>query len=265
MSFLGTLLGGAAGFMLGGPTGAMMGASLGGGVDASNAASKAANMQAQSADQATQLQREMFNKQLELQQPYQEAGTNALNKLQGLSDYTKFGMSQFQQDPGYAFRLAEGQKALDRAAAARGGLISGGALKAAQRYGQDMGSQEYQNAFNRYQIERNAMLNPLQSLAGVGQTAANTIGSNAGQFGVNAGNNMMAGANARASGYVGGANALTGGLSNAANIYQSNQMMNAIQANGLNQRYGMGNTYFPSGVGGSALPTNASQINWGDY
>ena len=287
MSFLGTLLGGAAGFMIGGPQGAMMGASLGGGVDASNAASKAAGTQAQSATQAAEmqkqiadeqiaLQREMFNKQLELQQPYQEAGVNALNKLQGMADYTMFGPEQFSKDPGYGFRLAEGQKALDRQAAARGGLISGGALKAAQRYGQDMGSQEYSNAFNRYQIERAAKLGPYQSLAGVGQTAANTMGANAGQFGVsagnalgsygtNAGNAMMAGANARASGYVGGANALTGGLSNAANMYQNNQMMNAVQANGLNQRYGMGNTYFPGGSYGSSLPTNPSQVNWGDY
>ena len=247
MSFLGTLLGGAAGFMLGGPTGAMMGASLGGGVDASNAASKAANMQAQSADQATQLQRDMFNKQVELQQPWQQAGVNALNKMQS-------GDVMGMMDPSYQFRLGEGMKALDRQAAARGGLISGGALKAAQRYGQDFASTEFGNAYNR-----------LAGLAGIGQTATNTMGSNAGQFGVNAGNNMMAGANARASGYVGGANALTGGLSNAANIYQNNQMMNSVQANSLNQRYGMGNTYFPSGSYGSALPTNASQINWGDY
>jgi hypothetical protein len=247
MSFLGTLLGGAAGFMLGGPTGAMMGASLGGGVDASNAASKAAGMQAQSADQATQLQREMFNKQVELQEPWRQAGINALNKMQS-------GDVMGMMDPSYGFRLSEGQKALDRQAAARGGLISGGALKAAQRYGQDFASTEFGNAYNR-----------LAGLAGVGQTSTNNIGNAAGTFGVNAGNNMMAGANARASGYVGGANALTGGLSNAANIYQNNQMMNAVQANSLNQRYGAGNTYFPNGSYGSAFPTNASQINWGDY
>ena len=207
MSFLGTLLGGAAGFMLGGPTGAMMGASLGGGIDASNAASKATNLQAQSADQATQLQREMFNKQVELQQPWQQAGVNALNKMQS-------GDVMGMMDPSYNFRLGEGLKALDRQAAARGGLISGGALKAAQRYGQDFASQEFGNAYNR-----------LAGLAGIGQTSTNNMGNAAGNFGVNAGNNMMAGANARASGYVGGANALTGGLINAANIYQNNQLM----------------------------------------
>lgn len=207
MSFLGTLLGGAAGFMLGGPTGAAIGAGIGGGVDAANASKQAANIQAQSADQATQLQRDMFNKQVELQQPYQQAGVNALNRLQS-------GDIMGMMDPSYQFRLGEGMKALDRQAAARGGLISGGALKAAQRYGQDYASTEFGNAYNR-----------LASLAGIGQTATNNMSSAAGNFGVNAGNNMMAGANARASGYVGGANALTGGLSNAANIYQNNQLL----------------------------------------
>lgn len=110
-------------------------------------------------------------------------------------DYGKyardFSMSDFQADPGYAFRLSEGQKALDRSAAARGGLISGAALKAATRYGQDMGSQEYQNAFNRYQTERNAQLNPLQSLAGVGQTSTNTLGSAGQNYASNVGNALM--------------------------------------------------------------------------
>jgi hypothetical protein len=54
-----------------------------------------------------------------------------------------------------------------------------------------MGSQEYMNAFNRYQSERQARLNPLQSLAGVGQTATNTLGSNAGAFGQNLGGMYM--------------------------------------------------------------------------
>lgn len=125
-----------------------------------------------------------------------------------------FGMSDFQADPGYAFRLSEGQKALDRQAAARGGLISGAALKAAQRYGQDAASQEFTNAFNRYQTNRENQLNPLLSLAGRAQVASNTLGSAAGQYGTNVGNMylgtgeaqgnaMMAGANARGSAFQG--------------------------------------------------------------
>lgn len=177
-----------------------------------NAAENAANTAAGAADRAVQLQREQYNKQLEMQKPFYDVGVNALPELVAASKYKNFGPQQFQQDPGYAFRLKEGQQALDRSAAARGGMISGAALKAAQRYGQEMGSQEYTNAFNRYQAERAARLQPLQSLTGFGQTTANTLGtagqnmaSNVGnaymQQGVNQGNALLAGSQARASAY----------------------------------------------------------------
>ena len=217
-SALGTLVGGGLGFLVGGPVGAGIGASIGGGISAgeqqAGAAREAANVYGASADRASDVQRQMFERQVELQRPFREAGERALGKLESASDYTPFGMGQFQQDPGYAFRLAEGQKALDRQAAARGGLISGSALKATQRYGQEMGSQEYQNAFNRYQTEQQARLNPLQSLAGVGQTSVNQLGSagqqyasNIGNIGMGAGaaqgNALIAGAQARGSAYQG--------------------------------------------------------------
>jgi hypothetical protein len=125
--------------------------------------------------------------------------------------------------------LAEGQKALDRQAAARGGLISGGALKAAQRYGQEMGSQEYTNAFNRYQTERAAKLNPLQSLAGVGQTAVNQLGAAGQNYATGAGEALGAGAQARASGYIGGANAISGGVGQYLGYQSNNNLINALQ------------------------------------
>lgn len=88
---------------------------------------------------------------------YQAAPDLMVGNYQSPGNYQDpgdFSMEKFQQDPGYAFRMSEGLKALDRTAAARGGLISGGAMKAASRYGQDMASQEYQNAFNRYNQNR---------------------------------------------------------------------------------------------------------------
>jgi hypothetical protein len=156
------------------------------------ATSQAAETSAGANRYAADVQRQMFEKQTQLQEPWRKAGEQALNKLVPLAtEYTPFGMQQFQQDPGYAFRLSEGQKALERSAAARGGLMSGNALRAAQQYGQDMGSQEYQNAFNRYRIEREARLNPLQSLAGVGQTTATQLGQAGQQYGANIGNLAM--------------------------------------------------------------------------
>jgi hypothetical protein len=203
-----------------------------------SAASSAADTQAAATGQAADLQYKMFQEQQAAQKPWLEAGGRALGKLETAADYTPFSMNQFNADPGYAFRLSEGQKALERSAAARGGLISGGALKAATRYGQDMGSQEYTNAFNRYQTERAARLQPLQSLAGVGQTAANTMGQNAGMYGTNVGNLMTSGAAASAAGTMGQANALTGGLSTYLNYNQGNNLVNALNRTPTPTGYG---------------------------
>jgi hypothetical protein len=193
------------------------------------ASSRASNTQAQAAQQGIDAQERMFNRQVELQEPFRKAGEEALNKLIPLaSNYKTFGTDQFQADPGYAFRLSEGMKSLDRTAAARGGLLSGATLKGAQRYGQDLASQEYQNAFNRYQIERNAQLNPLQSLAGVGQTATNTLTGAAGQMGQNLATGYGNVANARASGYVGGTNALTSALGTGLNYMQNQQLIGRL-------------------------------------
>jgi hypothetical protein len=198
-----------------------------------SASRSAASTQSDAANRAAELQNQQFQQTREDLAPYRAAGQTALNALTPLAtNYQKFGMAQFQQDPGYAFRLSEGQKALDRSAAARGGLISGGALKAAQRYGQDMGSQEYMNAFNRYQTERNAQLNPLQSLAGVGQTTANQLGQYGAANAANVGNLMTGGAAAQAAGRVGAANAATGGLGTYLNYTSSNNLLNALRGTG---------------------------------
>ena len=214
---------------------AIIGGTLGSALIGANAASKAANTQAGAARDAAALQQQQFNKQVELQEPWRQAGMTALNKLVPLAtEYTPFSMEQFQQDPGYAFRLSEGQKALERSAAARAGLQSGSALKAAARFGQDYGSQEYQNAFNRYQAERQARLAPLQSLAGVGQTTAAQLGQAGQQMASNVGEMMTSGAAARASGYMGGANALSNALGQGMNMYQGvqrNAMMSQLLAN----------------------------------
>jgi hypothetical protein len=200
-----------------------------------NASKSASKTQAASADQATQLQERMFNKQVELQEPWRQAGINALNKIES-------GDIMGSMDPSYSFRFQEGLKALDRQAAARGGLISGGALKAAQRYGQDFASTEFGNAYNR-----------LASRAGLGQTAANTMGNAAGQFGVNAGNLMTSAGAARASGYVGGANALTGGLNQYLNYTQGQNMLGMLQGGGGGNANAAINPYFANtpGVGGT--------------
>ena len=194
--------------------------------------SQAAKAQQQAAQQQAATNLQIFNQQKELQAPWQKAGEAALNKLLPLSmNYTPFGMNQFQQDPGYAFRLSEGLRALDRTAAQRGGLLSGNTIKGAQRYGQDLASQEYQNAFNRYQTERAAQLNPLQSLAGLGQSAAGTLTNAAGTYGANQNEAIANAANARQSAYMGPANAVAGGVNQYLNYAGNSALTNALLAN----------------------------------
>ena len=137
----------------------------------------------------------------------------------------RFGASDFQADPGYAFRQSEGMKGIEHGAAARGGLLSGSALKATQRFGQDLASQEYQNAYNRYSNDQSNVFNRLASMAGIGQTANAALG-NAGQNYANAatgisqanaanqGNAILAAGGARSSGYLGAANAAGNAFAN---------------------------------------------------
>jgi hypothetical protein len=218
----------------------------------SKASKSAAKTQAGAAAEATAAQERMFERQVELQEPFREAGMagqNRLLQLLGLgkdktaADYGKYASAeftpaQFQADPGYAFRMSEGMKGLERSAAARGGLLSGSALKGIQRYGQDLASQEYQNAFNRYQTARTNTLNPFASLAGVAQSSANTLTGAAGQLGQNIGSNIIGAGNAMAAGQVGAANAISQGVGQGINFYQGQQYLNRLPNYNVNTQYG---------------------------
>jgi hypothetical protein len=202
-------LGGIAGSFFG-PVGGAIGGALGSAIEGNQdkqAAKGAANAANAAAQQSIDLQRRMYEEGVARQQPFYEAGVNALpGYLKGIGqggDLVRgFTMGDYQADPGYAFRLSEGQKALDRQAAARGGLISGGALKAATRFGQDMGSQEYSNAYNRFRdtqgLQRNALAGVVgfaptasNQMAGLGQNYASGAGPQMYQQGVNTGNAMI--------------------------------------------------------------------------
>jgi hypothetical protein len=230
----------------------------------------AAKTQVGAADRAAELQRSQFEQTREDQAPYRQAGYNALAEMQRTAGNVpgafKFGAGDYQADPGYAFRLSEGQKALDRQAAARGGLISGGALKAAQRYGQEMGSQEYQNAYNRAYTgygtdvaRENQLYNRQAALAGIGQTSANLTGQFGAANAANVGNLMTGAGAAQAAGQVGMANAFTGGLGTYLNYNQGNNLLNVLQNQNLRNQYGTGNVYTSTGGGSSP---NLSPAMW---
>ena len=139
-----------------------------------------------------------------------------------------FTTQDFQQDPGYAFRQSEGLKGINASAAARGGALSGGAVREAERFASGLASQEYGNAWNRFQSDQTNRFNRLAAIAGIGQTSANTLGQfgqnyagNAANIGMtnaaNTGELALQASNARASGYMGSANAWSNALAGAGN------------------------------------------------
>lgn len=141
----------------------------------------------------------------------------------------RFGMADFEADPGYAFRQSEGMKGVENSAAARGGLLSGAALKAIQKYGQDLASQEYGNAYQRFNADQTNKYNRLAGIVNTGQGATNQVSNAASQFGQQQGSNIMAAGNAQAAGIVGSANALNSSIGQGVNLYQQNQLMDLIR------------------------------------
>lgn len=239
----------------------------------SKAAKDAAKTQAGAADAATALQREMYEQGREDLQPWREAGMRALPQLERMIrqgpgqpfqgpaaldprrfafdarpyQFTPPSPESLANDPGYQFRVRSGQQALEGSAAARGGLLSGGAMRGLTEFGQQLGSQEYQQAYGRAlgenqlaygralagneqrygrastgnQDQYNRALqawqaqqglqqtqyNRLAGLAGVGQQTAQYLGTLGSNYASNAGELALQRGNAMAAGQIGQANA----------------------------------------------------------
>ena len=210
-------------------TGVLAATSIGSSLISSDASSDAAQTQADAANRSADLQYQAYQEQKALQEPYREAGLTAQNRLlgylgldggdTGMTGYGQYATAEFTpamfasyQDPGYAWRMSEGMKALEKSAAARGGLLSGATMKGIQQYGQGLASEEYQNAFNRYQTTRANTLSPYFQLQNVGQNAASNTGAAAGQYASGASQALTSGAAATAAGQIGSANAWSSGL-----------------------------------------------------
>ncbi|MCP3924915.1 MAG: hypothetical protein GY714_20240 [Desulfobacterales bacterium] len=142
--------------------------------------------------------------------PWREAGGKALTDLQlKIAE----GPGDFESSPGYEFRLAEGQKAIERGAAARGNLLGGAEQKALLKYGQNFATNDYDNFLRRHYES----LTPLQSLAGVGQSTASQTAGQSANLGSNVGNTLLSGQNTAGGLQVAAGNAIAAGNINAMN------------------------------------------------
>ena len=227
----------------------MAGGSIVGGLIGSSAAKRAAETQANAAREAIAQQREMFNIQNEQQKPYREAGYSALSDISNMKPYLtkQFGQEDFQAgiDPSYNFRLAQGNLQTTNIANQAGGLIGGNALQGLTNYGQGAASQEYQNAFNRFQTQRGNIYNTLAGIAGIGQTAQGQTSTLAQNTAGNIGQATIGIGNAMAGGQIGASNALSAGFQGAGNAYMLNNLLRPQTASSTNYsvmptNYGIG-------------------------
>lgn len=193
-----------------------------------------------------------------------------------------------QLDPGYQFRVQQGQQALERSAAARGGLLSGRALKDTADFSQGLASQEFGQAFARagalderdygraltdanrswdqgmaldnrgysraWDLDQSSW-NRLASLAGIGQSSQQNTSALGAQFGNSAASNTIGAGNAAAAGTVGSANAWTNALQGGVNQFNTNRLFGIWQEGLRNQSKTPPTGVAPYGTGGGTYGT----------
>lgn len=200
------------------------------------------------AQEANSLQELMFLLGYDASQPYRQVGESALMTLQDLmkpggylsesAPQFQFDVSKVAEDPGYDFALKEGQKALERSAAARGTLLSGATAKALQQYGNDYATTKTNDVYNRdlstyntnintENLNRTNLFNRLSSLAGTGQQASGQMAGAGQQLGASMGNNLTGTAGNVANLNMSGINAAQNYLTGAANARASSQVAGA--------------------------------------
>lgn len=247
---------------------ASAGGSIASGLIGKSAASDAANAQVTSSNNALDFQKQVWQQQQQNQAPWLDAGKASLAKLmEGIQNGT-FGpgsiapfsaptADQARATPGYQFTQAEGNRGVLAAASAGGRSLSGGTLKAVDRYNTGLADSTYGDTFSRalqtYQAQlagQGQAYNQLAGVANTGQQAVQNINATGSSTATNVGNLMTGIGNAQASGIIGGANAISGGIGGATNALSSTLLLS--QLGGL---LGNGQTINSTGgLGGGSMP-----------
>lgn len=217
---------------------------IGGAINA-NSAKDAANTQARAAGNAAQVQWNMYDQNRTDQAPWRAAGGTAIGQLgtatQPGGEFNRnFTLADFNKDPGYQFRLSEGQRGVEAGASARGGILSGAALKGLDRYNQGFASNEYENAYNRFNTNNTTRFNRLASIAGLGQTSAAQTGAAGTAAAGQIGSAYIGAGNAQAAGQIGVGNAVSGGLQTLGNYYLQRQYAQPYSSPTTGSDYGGG-------------------------
>ena len=232
--------------------GGVLGGALGLGASRS-----AGNAQRDAANAATAEQRRQFDLMREDQQPWMQAGRDALTPLSSLAMQSgPLTAEQVMQEPGYQFGLQQGQRIMENNAAARGGLMSGSTLRALTQYGGDYATTRYNDAFNRMQSSLNDRFNRLASVARVGQVAGQQVNDAGSRMATNIGNIGMGMANAYGNRRINEANILGNTINRGLSIYgqqtpgmQRGMFTGSNDFSGVNSDNAM-DTFLRGGTGG---------------
>jgi hypothetical protein len=230
------------------------------------ASKSAANVQAQTARDQMEQQREIFDIQNAQQAPYRAQGYSALNQIGSLlpgtyqqydaegkpigtgtgtgyltREFTNLDLNQYLA-PNYQFQLEQGLGATRNAANVGGGLLGGNVQRGLQDYAQNFAGNAYQNAFANFQGQRSNIYNTLAGIAGIGQTGQTATNQMAQNYGTNVANLATGAAAAQAGGIVGSANAWSGAANNIGNLFTLGNILNPSSSGG---GYSGGSTYAP--------------------
>lgn len=251
---------------------AIVGSSVVSGYMGSKAAKQGAQIQADAARYAADVQQDMFEKQFGALAPYRGTGYQALNQIRSMlpGEYTaydekgepitgtrtgtdyltrQFGPQDFATylDPSMQFRMGLGEEATRRTANLGGGALGGNTLKAIQDYAQGLASTEYGNAFNRFQTERGNIYNTLANIAGIGSGAQQQTGQLAQNVAGNIGNLAVGAAGAQAAGTIGSASAIGQGLTGATSgLFLNSLLRPTAQPVATTGGYGSLNYQYPT-------------------
>ena len=212
-----------------------VGGSLVSGLLGKSSAKTAADQQTTAANNALAVQQAQQAQTRADLLPYNTAGQQTVGTLQQQLPYLTSAfnptMAQLAATPGYQFALQQGQQAVTNSNAAKGLGVSGAALRGAADYATGLADNTYMNQFNVDQANKTNAYNKLMGLINTGENAAAQTGSLGQQSAANSGNLITSAGNAQASGTVGGNNALTGGINNAANTYLTSDYLQQALAN----------------------------------
>lgn len=231
-----------------------------GGLFSSGASSEASSQQVAEEKQALQQQQSMWTQQQGNEQPFVQQGQNAGSSLAylmgtgsqfdaqgnpisnpagGYGSLNKtFDMNDFKNlTPQYNFNLQQGaQGTLNQDSNAQGAL-SGSALKDLIGYNQNYANNSFNSAFQNYNTQQNNIFSRLSNIATLGSSAGSNSTTGAGQFAGAIGGTLGSIGASQAAGTIGSANAISGGVTGAANAFYGQNALNQILNQGSTTKY----------------------------